>query len=393
MATQMLDNGADLRHIQMILGHADIATTQIYTHVSMASMQRTYREHHPANSRSAPQIEEVNSKIHKRHSSPKPPKGPRKALPENELGRWAQEYLTALRLLNYSDYTVGLAQGNLCFFIEWCQEQGITLVAMFTPALLEKYHSFVRYRQPRGRPLTPERVARLLAHACRFCRFLADKQVFAYDITQKIELPRVNRSIPCQVLNEQEVVKILAQPDVRTALGLRDRAAMEILYATGIRWCELQTLELDDINSEAATVFIRNGKGNKDRIVPIALGALAWVEKYLELVRPLLCRDETQKLLFLTNGGCPFEKSAFNRKLNQYARAAGIDKPVSCHKFRHAMATALLDHGADMRTVQELLGHERLSSTQVYTHVAIRKLKEVHDKTHPARSKPSPKQE
>ena len=393
MATEMPDHGADLRHIQMMLGHKDIGTTQIYTHVSLAGLQRVYREHHPASHHSAPELATVNPKIRKRHGTITPAPATPAAWPDNELGRWGTEYLTTLRLRNCTACTLATAHGNLRGFIGWCQEQGVTLVALLTPAILESYHRELRARQPRGKPLLPDRVARLLGVACRFCRFLTEQHRLTADITRKLECPRVNRRIPCQVLNEPEVLNILAQPDVRTALGLRDRAALELLYATGIRWQELQGLLTDDVNPAAATVFIRNGKGRRERFVPIAESALAWVTHYQALVRPLLCQDATQTTLFLTNSGAPLDKAAFNRRLNRYAKAAGVAKPVSCHKFRHAMATALLDHGADIRTVQELLGHQRLTSTQVYTHVAIRKLKEVHAQTHPARSKPSPKHE
>jgi integrase/recombinase XerD len=163
-----------------------------------------------------------------------------------------------------------------------------------------------------------------------------------------------------------------------------------MLYATGIRRMEIINLEIKDIDSQECTIFIRHGKGGRDRIVPIAESSLAWVEKYLELVRPLLSQDKEQKTLFLSNSGRPIDHDAFVKRLKRYAKSAGVTKPVSFHKFRHAMATTLLDNGADIRSVQEILGHQSLASTQVYTKVAIRKLKEVHERTHPARSKPSP---
>lgn len=393
MATQMLDHGADLRHIQMILGHQDIGTTQIYTHVSIAGMQQIYQEYHPANQHRLPQLAEVNTNVHTRIYPNHRVVATTKVWPENELGQRVQEYLTALSLRHYRDSSLRSYQEHLRFFTYWCLEQGVTLVSLLTPGLVENYHRYLTGRQTRGRKLMPTTVARLLASVCLFCRFLADQQILPYDITQKIERPRVKKNIPCQVLNEQEVEKILAQPDVHTALGLRDRAILEVLYATGIRWQELQGLAITDINSQAATVFIRQGKGGKERLVPIAASALAWVENYLELVRPRLSQDAARQTLFLSSSGQPLDLDALTRKLKEYAKAAGVDKPVSCHKFRHAMATALLDHGADIRTVQEILGHQRLSSTQLYTQVAIRKLKEVHEKTHPARSKPSPKRD
>ena len=388
MATEMLGHGADLRHIQEILGHESIATTQIYTHTNIEKIKEIYKETHPASKFPEPQVQKVNTKVRKHKSESSPKHIPRRPWPENELGQRAQRYMTSLRMAGYSERSLVDYQSSLKQFVSWCQEEEISEAKRLSHSLLERYHKYLTCRESRGRPIGIRCIEALLARACQFCRFLADKEALPYDITQKIELPRVKKNIPCQVLSPQEVARILAQPDVSKALGLRDRAVLEVLYATGIRWDELKNLETGDINAEAGTVFIRKGKGSKQRIVPIAPCALAWVEKYLELVRPLLIKDETQKTLFLSNNGRFLSLDRLRINLKKYAKGAGVEKPVTCHKFRHAMATALLDNGADIRTVQEILGHSSLTSTQLYTKVAIRKLKEVHERTHPAHSKP-----
>lgn len=389
MATEMLNHGADLRYIQEILGHENICTTQIYTHTSIEKIKEVYDKTHPFGKSGDPQMERTETKAMK--PTPRQPAPSAQNLwPENQITRWMQEYLTSLRLDNHRDQTLESYSYALKCFALWCQGKGINDLQAIDHGLLETYHKHLAGKETRGRPVGIKHVHAMLASVCRWCRFLADRKALPVNVAQKIELPRTKRNIPCQVLNEQEVARILSQPDVKKGTDLRDRAVLELLYATGIRWQELQGLEVKDINFEEGTLFIRHGKGGRERIVPVTASALAWVEKYLLWVRPVLCRDETEKALFLGNTGNVLHSDSLDKKIKRYARDAGVIKPVSCHRFRHAMATALLDNGADIRTVQEILGHRSLSSTQIYTKVAIRRLREVHDRTHPARSKPSP---
>jgi len=390
MATQMLDHGANLRHIQEILGHESICTTEIYTHIGIEKIKEVYQKSHPACKHSMPQIKEAPIKMSHLNLQNLRPIHHSKPWPENELAKWAQEYLESLRLAGYRLQSVKDYSKSLMQFIVWCQKENIDGPKWLSQSLLEKYHKHLTCKETRGKPISVRGILGLLLVVMQFCRFLANRQILPYDITKKIQLPKVKRNIPCQVLNEQEVASILAQPDLTTAMGLRDRAILEMLYATGIRRIELVALDVGDLDVQACTVFIRNGKGGKDRIVPIAQTALAWVQKYLELVRPLLLQNKEEKALFLGCSGERIEKSSFGKRLKKYARSSGVTKPVSCHQFRHAMATALLDNGADLRHIQEILGHRSLFSTQIYTKVAIRKLKEVHEQTHPARSKPDP---
>jgi integrase/recombinase XerD len=388
MATAMMDQGADLRHIQEILGHESISTTQVYTHTSIEKIKQVYHATHPASKHPDPEIQEVTAIATRQRCERSQKQLAQKRRPDNELVKWAQEYLTSLRLANYSEWSVSNYQDGMRLFVLWCQEQGIVSLDGLNQAVIEKYHQHLAYKQVRGHLLGMAYIGGRIGQVCRFCRFLADRRALPYNIAQKVQLPKIKRCIPCQVLSPQEIARILGQPDVRTGAGVRDRAVLEVLYATGIRRQELMSVEIGDINVEAGTVFIRKGKGGRQRVVPIASSALVWVQKYLEAVRPVLSQDEKQKALFLNDFGNPMSKNTLDRILKQYARSAGITKPVSCHKFRHAMATALLDNGADIRTVQEILGHSSLTSTQIYTKVAIRKLKEVHAQTHPARSKP-----
>lgn len=177
---------------------------------------------------------------------------------------------------------------------------------------------------------------------------------------------------------------MLNQPDIATPWGLRDRAILETLYSTGIRRMEMTRLTLYDVDLAQGTVMVRQGKGAKDRLIPIGARACAWIARYLEEVRPLLATRSDELALFLTDYGESFEKNRLGDLVRRYLRHAGIPHG-SCHAFRHAMATHMLENGADIRFIQAMLGHSELSTTQIYTQVSIGKLKEIHTATHPAR--------
>jgi len=168
-------------------------------------------------------------------------------------------------------------------------------------------------------------------------------------------------------------------------MGTRDRAIMETFYSTGVRRMELVNLKIHDIDFTRGTATIFDGKGKKDRMVPIGDRACAWVRKYLEEVRPTLVASDDNGHLFLTEYGEPFIKNRLSDLVTKYKETVGIDKPGTCHLFRHAMATYMLENGADIRYIQEILGHVNLSSAEIYTRVSIKKLKQVHAATHPAK--------
>jgi integrase/recombinase XerD len=187
------------------------------------------------------------------------------------------------------------------------------------------------------------------------------------------------------VLTSTEADAVLNQTDVGTPLGIRDRAMLETLYSTGIRRMELANLKLYDFDRERGTLMVRQGKGKKDRMVPIGERALAWVEKYLNEVRPDLIRERDDGLLWLNAAGIPMLAASIGGIVAEYVDAAKIGKRGSCHLFRHTMATVMLENGCDIRYIQAMLGHAKLDTTEIYTQVSIRKLKEVHSATHPAR--------
>ena len=183
-----------------------------------------------------------------------------------------------------------------------------------------------------------------------------------------------------------ETERVLDMPDVETQLGLRDRAILETLYSTGMRRMELLGLRIHDLDEERGTLFIQQGKGKKDRIAPIGERALQWIERYVVEVRPHWLFEAGQQTLFLTREGMPISPSRLTQIVGSYVAASDISKEGSCHLFRHTAATLMLENGADIRYIQALLGHARLETTEVYTQVSIRRLKEVHSMTHPART-------
>ena len=176
-----------------------------------------------------------------------------------------------------------------------------------------------------------------------------------------------------------------ARTDVTKPLGLRDRALLETLYSTGMRCSELVALEVYDLEPDRRIITIRRGKGQKDRVVPIGQRALAWLQKYLIDVRPEFVQLTNESTLFVSSSGKPIGRTSLSAIVRRYVVRAGIGKPGSCHLLRHTAATLMMENGADLRSLQMFLGHERLNTTQIYTHVSIQRLRDVHDKTHPAK--------
>lgn len=224
-------------------------------------------------------------------------------------------------------------------------------------------------------------VARALATLRSFFRFLLQEGLLRADPAEQIESPRTWKRLP-KFLSEDAVERLLDQPDVSTALGLRDRAMLELLYATGLRVSELVGLRLNDVQLEMG--YLRClGKGSKERMVPIGRRAVEAVERYLQFGRTQLLKKSASPYLFLSRRGSSLTRQQFWHRLRTHARAAEIKTKLSPHVLRHSFATHLLEHGADLRSVQLLLGHADISTTQIYTHVTQARLKEVHRQHHP----------
>lgn len=223
--------------------------------------------------------------------------------------------------------------------------------------------------------------ARRLSSVRRYYRYLLREGRIGADPSARVSAPRLGRALP-KALSEADVEALLEAPRVVTELGLRDRAMLEMLYATGLRVSELVGLELAQVNPRQGVVRIL-GKGRKERLVPLGEEALAWLQRYLREARPLLCAGRDTRAVFPTRRGDAMTRQAFWYLIKRYAVRAGIRTTLSPHTLRHAFATHLLNHGADLRVVQMLLGHSSVSTTQIYTHVATARLKALHAAHHP----------
>jgi integrase/recombinase XerD len=297
---------------------------------------------------------------------------------------WTWRYLEHIEVRGDAKQTVHTTRGCLYMFAEWAHHRGIDRVFDVDRAVVEGYQRSLFYGTKRsGEPLTLSSQRVRLQKVRNLFRFLARKGVLPSNPAAEVDLPKLERRLPRNVLNQKEVEQVLALPDLSTRAGLRDRAIMEVLYSTGLRRFELAGLKLGDIDEERGIVIVRLGKGKKDRVVPIGGRAVMWVHRYLDEVRPHLMTPPGHNVLFVTIAGEPFPVARMTHRLTQYFERTDFGKTGACHIFRHTMATLMLEGGADVRVIQEILGHAELSTTEIYTRVSIKHLKKVHARTHP----------
>lgn len=296
-------------------------------------------------------------------------------------------FLEWMRIKNYSERTVSNREVYLRYFIEWCAERGVVQPAAVTKAILERYQRWLyHYRNEKtGQPMSVRSQHVRLVPVRAFFKWAARHNHTLYNPASELELPRMEKRLPKHILSASEADAVLNKANVATSFGLRDRAILETFYSTGMRRLELASLKLFDLDVERGTIMIRLGKGKKDRMIPIGDRALAWIERYVTEVRPTLAQEPDDGTLFLSNQGEVFSPSRLTQMVREYIDAADLGKRGSCHLFRHTMATLMLEGGADIRFIQQMLGHAELSTTQIYTQVSIRKLKEIHAATHPAK--------
>jgi integrase/recombinase XerD len=280
---------------------------------------------------------------------------------------WMEHGLSKNTLTAYRNDLAGLAI--------WLAQQGRLLRTA-------RRHDLLAYLSERvAGGARPRTTARLVSSMRRFYRYLIREGHLQEDPSVRIDTPRIGRPLP-DTLSEVEVETLLDAPDEQDVLGLRDRAMLELLYACGLRVSELVSVTADQVNLMQGVVRLV-GKGNKERLVPLGEEAVDWLQRYIDVSRPELAGRRTARQLFITRRGGGMTRQAFWYRIRHYAVKSGINKPLSPHTLRHAFATHLLNHGADLRVVQMLLGHSDLSTTQIYTHVARERLKELHAQHHP----------
>jgi integrase/recombinase XerD len=307
------------------------------------------------------------------------------ASPKTPLDALMQDHLNALRVRNYSEYTVRNRQVHIGFFIAWLKQIQLVDPMQVTRSVLEDYqrHLF-QYRKRNGDPLTFRSQHSYLVPIRMWFRWMTRDNRVPHNPASELELPRLGRSLPKNILSAREVEQVLKLCNTSTPNGIRDRAMLEVLYSTGLRRMELIGLKLFDLSLDRGLVLVRQGKGKKDRYVPIGRRAIGWLERYLREVRLNSPADPDNMTVFLTAQGETFSRDHMSYTVKLRIAAAKLGKTGSCHLFRHTMATLMHEGGADIRYIQQMLGHEDIKSTQIYTHVALRGLQEVHAATHPA---------
>jgi integrase/recombinase XerD len=274
-----------------------------------------------------------------------------------------------------SPHTVSAYRSDLAQYQSWLQERGIELHGSGREAILDH----LAWRLSAG--YQARSTARFLSGLRGFYRFLLREGLIDQDPTLQVELPQLGRPLP-KSLSEADVEALLAAPDIGEPIGLRDRAMLEVLYACGLRVTELISLTLEQVNLRQGVLRVF-GKGSKERLVPLGEEAMVWVARYVRDSRPLLLDGKPSDVLFPSLRGEQMTRQTFWYRIKHQARVAGISKSLSPHTLRHAFATHLLNHGANLRVVQMLLGHSDLSTTQIYTHVARARLQALHATHHP----------
>lgn len=294
------------------------------------------------------------------------------------MNSFLKEYLATLKIeKNLSENTINSYKTDLTSFLNFISQSGIDDLAEIKT---NNIASFFKLLKEAG--LNETSAARYFSSLKGFFQYLYKNDYIKSNPIERIQPPKISRRLP-EVLNVREINSILEQPDVKDTIGLRDKAILEVFYACGTRISELINIKVNDLflSEEVIRVF---GKGSKERLIPIGSSAIKWIEEYLQKSRPILAKNyKSENYLFLNQRGTKFSRMGIWKIVNHYAKRAGIEKNVHPHTFRHSFATHLIEGGADLRAVQEMLGHSDISTTQIYTHIDRDYIKLVHKKYHP----------
>lgn len=285
---------------------------------------------------------------------------------------------------NWSETTLKVQTHHTYRFIEWATERGLHYAVDITRPILGRYQRHLyQYRKSNGEPLSSRTQRTALQPIQVWFKWLTKQSLLLANPAADLELPRLEKHLPRHILSIEEVEQVLLQPDLETLQGQRDRALMELLWSTGMRRGEVVRLDVYSVDASRKTVTIRQAKGKKDRVIPVGNRALGWLQHYQQQVRPrLLVNPEVNGLFVAMDGLDSLQANGITNLVGGYIKASGIAKWGSCHMFRHAMATQMLENGADLRWIQAMLGHASVESTQIYTQVSIKALQAVHSHTH-----------
>ena len=303
---------------------------------------------------------------------------------ENSFSLLTHEFAGTMKIRNLTGRSIESSIWRLGKFFAFLESLDITHIDQITKEAVIAYQVELYERiNSKGLPNTVSYQNGMLSSVKQFTRFLKERDYIVSDPARDIRYAKQPKQLPRSVLTRSEARRIIHAPDTKTTVGYRDRIILEVLYSSGIRKEELNSLTLSDVDYNDGFLRIIQGKGKKDRIVPIGRIACRYLENYIKSVRPELIKDPYNNHLFLSLRGGRLSKNMVWEIVKKYAQKARIRKNVHPHTFRHSCATLMLKNKADLRTIQKLLGHTSLTSTQVYTHLSIVDLKQIHKRCHP----------
>ena len=302
----------------------------------------------------------------------------------DNLDLFKNRYRQYMQITNCSHRTIEEYLYKMNHFINFLYQIGLTDIYEIRKDHIIGYQKEIFYKlNDKGKQNQPQTQNNYLKTVKSFFAFLKNQGYLSYDPSKDVSYAKTSRRLPKTILTPKEIRKLLKTPDINTPLGYRDRAILEVLYSTGIRRQELLNLKLEDIDYEKGFLRVNRGKGDKDRVVPLGKLACKYLENYIKLVRIDLQRIRNSQYLFLSLAGTPMEETSLRKRLHKYTQKARINKTITPHVFRHTCATHLIQQKANIRCVQEILGHKSLDTTQKYTQITITDLKEAHQKCHP----------
>lgn len=302
----------------------------------------------------------------------------------NDLEDYAAKFKEHLLVLNYAPRSIESYGYYLGQFFRYLREMKLADLAALTPAHLRDYQTHLWEKSNEaGRRFSASSQNSAMRGVKVFFRVMKQEGYLAGDPARDIPNARLPKRLPRAVLTRHEMKKLLNAPNVHTVLGYRDRALLELMYSTALRRSEVEALKVEDVDLEGGFLRVNEGKGRKDRVVPLGEVAGKYLENYIKAIRPELLKNPQERGLFLGQYGNPLQGDVIWRMVKQYGRKAGLKQNVYPHAFRHTCATLMMKNKANIRHIQELLGHQSLLSTQVYTSVSITDLKEAHKKFHP----------
>lgn len=308
----------------------------------------------------------------------------KRAVEHHGLYPYLERYQTYHQERGAAESTLKRRDSAIRRFIAWCDERGLEEPQSITKPILERYQRYLyHYRKSNGEPLSFSSQNVFLSPLKSFFKWLTQQNYLLYNPASELQLPKKPKRLPRAILSHEDMHQILKQPDTHTLSGIRDRTLLALLYSTGLRRSEVVRLTVDCLDFQRHTISVREGKYQQDRYVPLSDTLHIWLQRYLYEVRPQLLIDHNDTTLFLTDYGEAFSGGELGHKVKRYLQQAGITATGSCHLFRHAMATHMLENGADIRYIQQLLGHRDLSTTEIYTQVSMEQLRKIHQATHP----------